>query len=241
MKVRRLLLAIVAVGIIYLAAVNSRVQAAHQPNPGKASIALMKLCNDPIYAGTHPLSCWLAVYDPPGPISEFSLQLHFDPTKMSIDPADAGFLCDFSSNGSCPVTSPSTVTDPGGTVTLGGPRLLTNYTLNISGDTLTLHYDMSGNPTPTASGDRNVFGFYFHTSQPVGSFTFTNTPGTGDSYQVAAGGSCNGVPGGACSSDTPVEGFSMTFVPEPSTLGFGFIALSAIALSTRANKQARKA
>jgi len=166
------------------------------------------------------------VVDPDG-VQSIDLVLDYDPSLLTFLPAESGFLCDFSNGGDCPsiLGQSGTVLMPQQTFTPGPERASTTYTLNDTGTSVELSYDLSANPAP-AGTDRNFFAFTFQTSLPISNFaTVQGTPGVYDI--TVASSTCTAIDTGdpvSCGSENPSYGVSFVVVPEPSTamlLGVG--------------------
>jgi hypothetical protein len=206
--------------------------AAYTENPGQLSSALIQKCNNRWYAAKNPLSCALAVYDPPAGILQFGLELHYNPAVLTIVEGGSGFLCDFTEDGDCPTTGPA-VFEPfdGSVVNAGGPRTGTTFSLDVMSNTVLLNYDMTGNPA-LMTQERNVFGLVVLANGPITGVTFHYTPGVGDLYQVIGPNSyCTSTDLTSCGSSNPVLGMTFHVVPEPGTW---FLISSALALGLTA-------
>ena len=172
--------------------------------------------------GFSRFDCFL--FDPPldSGVEQIGFQLQYDSSKIQILPELSGFLCDFSSNGDCPV--PGNVT---GDVQLGDPRNNTTANLSVTGNTVTFIHDLSGNPTPPIVGETFFFGLAYKLLVPFSKLVPTDTPETGDIFQVSEGNFCVTVSReNKCGSTNPTFGYLVTPIPEPTS------TLSLLALGT---------
>ncbi|QOY89244.1 hypothetical protein [Paludibaculum fermentans] len=175
------------------------------PAPGPWSLAREQGC-----ANGNIADCYLWVLDPPY-IQSITVDLLYDPTKMTI--IDTGFLCDFAKpgTGSCPTTLPGTTGDGTSTI-LGDPIDGSFVSLVMGPGSLSLTYT----PPPNAvqpGPDRNFFGIMF--TSPYQNVRFEMTPGVYDFFQAST--SCTVAdPLGTCGSDSPIYGATF-LTPEPQS------------------------
>jgi hypothetical protein len=193
--------------------------------PPKADCTLLAVIADPPAAG----------------VVSVGTSLKYDKSRWSFRPDLSGFLCDFSSNGDCPPANapvgtfllsnlPSLDFKPGNPLP-GSNVSLINDTVN---GLVSLNY--SFNSPLLSQVDRNFFMFMFESQQAFNpSTTIIQTfdkPGNYDFIQINA--TCSAIINGitnTCGSDTPIYGFNVLAVPEPSgnlgsiavLVGIGFV------------------
>jgi hypothetical protein len=170
-------------------------------------------------------------WDPPtSDITSISFEFYYNPALFTPVATSAGFLCGFSSGGSCPTDAPGT-----GTVPI--PDTLDAYSdipttapatgsqsIVIGADTVTINATFS--PAVDSGSDTYFFAMDFQPTFDLSNYAieYSQSLLSDPAYYVMSY-SCNG---GAisCGSDAYTESFALVPIPEPSTwalmlLGFG--------------------
>jgi hypothetical protein len=166
----------------------------------------------------------------PDSIQSLDLNLSYDTGMFSF--VQAGFVCDFSSNGNCPPAQALTGTNQVSIfgVTLGNPLTGSTALVNVNTTlgTIDLNYDLTNAAGPPLLGtDRNAFGVTLQALVPLtDTVTYQTAPG---SYNFGVtSSSCTAVVGGqptTCGSNTPITGVTFSTTPEPGSLVFSITCL----------------
>jgi len=133
---------------------------------------------------------WIGWWDPPANVIRGRVTFEYDPTLITIRPAQSGFLGNFSDNPANVLPwDPSETYPPWNTDTnpLGGPRPGTTSSLTLVGaNRVVLNFDFSANPAPAnGSSSENFYGLAFETSQHLAGWTIENT-NTGQFHEVGS-------------------------------------------------------
>ncbi len=179
--------------------------------------------------------------DPPSPgIANISMDIAYNSSLLTFNPAASGFLCQFSAGGDCPSASGSTGTLPFNVLPASGfnpgpPLSGSSVTLTNTASTVSLDYT-PGSPVSSPT-DTNFFLFVFDFNTPE----LIDVPLSTATYLAAGAGVdftqtsfvCHtiAVPDLGCGSDHGTTGITLNLavVPEPSTWALLLIGFSGLA------------
>ena len=127
---------------------------------------------------------WSWVFDPPAYALRGQITLQYDPSQVTIVPAQSGFIGHFSDNpASAPPVNPSGEYPPIDTTNLPGPRPGMISNLNVGPDTVTLTWDISANPPLLSEEHHNFYVLTVNTAQSLSGWTIENTA-TGTAFEL---------------------------------------------------------
>ena len=195
-----------------------------------------------IAPGANQVSGWGWVLDPSTNVLNGQVTFKYDPTVMTILPQFSGFIGDFSNDPSTAIPVESIDTSPLDVSNLPGPRPGMTWNLAVGTNTVTLSFDMNGNPVSINDSvqSENFFILSVETSSQVIGWQQL-TSGQGQFYELGSAtdrsqtyATCSSPTLGQYSCGDPSAnsygnfGYTAMMAPEPTTtalLGSGLLGL----------------